>query len=196
MQFFTLYGFSPSGNCNKVQFVADYLKLDYKWVETDSIAGETRNENFLNKVNPAGQVPAVVFADGKKLAQSNAIVLYLAAESDLIPADDFERAQMLSWMFWEQYSHEPYLAVRRAKLKFKGKSEQDLDPSLLENGYAALELMERHLSGRNWLVGDEMSLADICLVAYSRFADEGGFDMSKFPGVCNWIDRVMTRLGR
>jgi len=196
MQAFTLYGFSPSGNCNKVQFVADYLNLDYKWVETNSPIGETRTATFLNDINPAGQVPAAVFDDGRKLAQSNALMLYLAEASDLIPIDAFDRAQMLSWMFWEQYSHEPYLAVRRAQLKFKGKTEGDLDPSLLENGTAALALMQRHLVNQDWMVAGQMSLADLCLVAYTRFAEEGGFDLESFPDVQNWVARVLQKLNR
>ncbi|MBL4617589.1 MAG: glutathione S-transferase family protein [Robiginitomaculum sp.] len=195
MKTFKLYGFSPSGNCNKVRYVADYLGLDYQWIETDSPNGETRTPEFLATINPAGQVPAVVFTDGRKMAQSNAIMFYLATGSKLIPDDDFALSQMLSWMFWEQYSHEPYLAVRRAMLKFKGKKEDELDPSLLDNGNAALAIMEQELTDKDWFIAGTISLADIALLAYTRTADEGGFALQLYPNVQKWIVRTKTALG-
>jgi glutathione S-transferase len=194
MQKFKIYGFASSGNCNKVRFVADLMGYAYEWIETDSPTGATRTDQFLDEINPAGQVPAVVFADGRKLAQSNALMIYLAGDSDLIPKDAFEHAQMLSWMFWEQYSHEPHLAVRRALLQFKGKTEKELDPSLLENGNAALMVMELQLAKTKWLVGDAMTLADIALVAYTRTAPEGGFDLEAYPGVHAWVKRLEKAL--
>ncbi len=192
----TLYGNCESGNCLKPRWVADVLGVEYDWVEVDIFAGEAGTEEFL-AVNPAGQVPLARWPDGRVLPQSNAIMLHLAeaAGSALIPTDPFQRAQMMSWLFWEQYSHEPYIAVRRSKLKFQNIAEGDLDPNLLARGRRALGVMELQLQFSDWLVGQSMTLADIALVAYTRVAHEGGFDLDEFPAVQRWVARVERELG-
>lgn len=190
----TLYGASTSGNCLKTRWIADKMGVAYDWVEMDVFAGDTRTEEFL-AINPAGQVPCMVRDDGRILAQSNAIMLYLAEGSDLIPDDPFDRAKMMEWMFWEQYSHEPAIAVRRAQKKFMGVAEDDIDPMLMQKGRRALGVMELRLMARDFFVGEAMSLADVALVAYTRVAHEGGFDLEDFPAVRAWIHRVERELG-
>ena len=136
-----IYGDSISGNCLKVKWVCESLRVSYDWIETSVVAAQTRTAEFL-ALNPAGQVPMVVLDDGRPLAQSNAIILHLAEGSDLIPADAYARARMLEWMFWEQYSHEPYIAVARFQLAYLGKTQEDLDPKVMPRGRAALQRME------------------------------------------------------
>lgn len=189
-----IYGDSISGNCLKVKWTADFLGLSYEWIETDVMKSETRTSAFL-AMNPAGQVPVVVLDDGRPLAQSNAIILHLADKSALIPADPYDRARMFEWMFWEQYSHEPYVAVARFQVKYLGRSPADLDAKLVERGRAALQRLEDGLAGSSFLVGETVSLADVALVAYTRMAPDGGFDLSAYPRVTAWIGRVETALG-
>jgi glutathione S-transferase len=185
----TIYGDSLSGNCQKVKFTADYLGLDYAWIETGVLDGQTRTPAFL-ALNPAGQVPVVVLRDGRPLAQSNAIILHLAQGSALIPADAYERAKMLEWLFWEQYSHEPYVAVARFQVKYLGKSAVSLDPKLVARANEALARLDQAATASAFLVGDQLSLADISLVAYTRLASEGGLDLSHYPALQAWIARV------
>lgn len=188
-----IYGDSISGNCLKVKWTADRLGLDYDWVEIDLIKGETQTPEF-RALNPAGQVPVVVLADGRPLAQSNGIIMYLAEGSDLIPTDAYDRARMLEWLFWEQYSHEPYVAVARFQVVYQGRSVADLDPKLVARGEAALQRLEDGLEAGQFLVGDQLSLADVALVAYTRLAGEGGFDLARYPKVQAWIARVEAAL--
>jgi glutathione S-transferase len=192
----TLYGDTMSGNCMKPRWIAEALGLDYDWVHVDVLAGGTRTEDFL-ALNPVGLVPLAVWPDGRRLPESNAIMLHLAEEagSDLIPADSFQRAQMMSWLFWEQYSHEPYIAVRISRLHYRGVPEDELDPDLLSKGRRALGVMEMQLTYPDWLVGEAMTLADVALVAYTRKAHLGGFDLSEFPAVARWVRRTETALG-
>src|SRR5436305_3117964 len=175
-----IYGDSNSGNCLKVKWVCDKLALPYQWIEIDTRKGETRTPQFL-KMNGAGQVPTVAFDDGRTLAQSNAIIRYLARDSTLIPPDAFAAAKMDEWLFWEQYSHEPYIAVCRFQLVYLGKNASELDPEKVRRGYLALERMEQHLAAHRCFVGEEMSLADVSLLAYTRLAHEGGFDLGRSP---------------
>jgi glutathione S-transferase len=191
----TIYGDCKSGNCLKVRWVAERLGVAHDWIEIDIIRGDTRTEEFL-RLNPAGQVPSVVFEDGRTLAQSNAIILYLAevAGSELIPKDAFERAKMFEWLFWEQYSHEPVIAVRRFQMKYLGKSEDEIDPALMAKGRRALGRMELALIDRDFLLGPRLCLADVALVAYTRLAHEGGFDLGEFPAVQAWVGRVERAL--
>src|SRR3954465_4678473 len=140
-----IYGDSISGNCLKVKWVADSLGLSYDWIETSVVNSESRTPAFL-AMNPAGRGPAVILDDGRPLAQSNAIILHLAEGSDLIPADAYERARMLEWMFWEQYSHEPYIAVARFQVRFQGRPVADLEPKIVERGWAALQRLEDGLA--------------------------------------------------
>ena len=189
-----IYGDSISGNCLKVKWVCDSLGLAYDWIETSVVAADTRTPQFL-ALNPAGQVPMAVLDDGRPLAQSNAIILHLAEGSRLIPADAYDRAKMLEWMFWEQYSHEPYIAVARFQLAYLGKTLDDLDPKVMPRGRAALQRMEDGLAdGRAFLVGDTVSLADVALVAYTRVAHEGQFNLADYPRVQAWIGRVEQAL--
>ena len=188
-----IYGDSISGNCLKVKWVADRLGLSYDWIETDVLTGATRSPAFL-AMNPAGQVPLVTFDDGRPLAQSNAIILHLAEGSDLIPADAYDRARMLEWMFWEQYSHEPYVAVARFQVKYLGKPAGDLDAKNVERGKGALQRLEDGLAQSPFLVGEALSLADVALVADTRVAGDGGFNLGDYPRVVAWIARVEAAL--
>jgi glutathione S-transferase len=187
-----IYGDSISGNCLKVKWVADSLGLPYDWIETDILAGQSRTPAFL-ALNPAGQAPLVVLDDGRPLAQSNAIILHLAEGSALIPRDAYQRAKMLEWMFWEQYSHEPYVAVARFQVHL-GKAVADLEPKIVERGKVALQRLEDGLSASPFLVGEALSLADVALVAYTRVAHEGGFDLAAYPRVRAWVGRVEQAL--
>lgn len=189
-----IYGDRRSGNCLKVKWTADYLGLDYDWHEIDVVKGETRSDDFL-AINPAGQVPCLERSDGRILAQSNAIIFHLARGSALIPDDDFDQAKMLEWMFWEQYSHEPFIAVRRFRKAFMNTPDEEIDPGLMAKGRRALGVMEMRLLSRDFIVRDRVTLADIALVAYTRVADEGGFDLDEFLGVCAWVARVEQEIG-
>ncbi len=188
---FTIYGDCRSGNCLKVKWTADHIGIDYEWVDIDVVSGSTRTEEFL-KLNPSGQVPAVILPDGRTLSQSNAIVSYFAGLSDsaLLPTDLYERAKVDEWLFWEQYSHEPFIAVRRFQKAFLGKSDAEIDPDLLAKGRRALGRMELQLGKTPYLVAGRLTAADIALVAYTRVAPEGGFDLDDFPAVKKWIARV------
>ena len=178
----TVHGDIRSGNCLKVKWLLDVLGRDYRWAETDVMSGVTRSTEFL-AANPAGQVPAVVFDDGRTLAQSNAILGHLGEGTPFIPADPWGRAKMYEWLFWEQYSHEPYIAVARFQRVFLGKTAEEVEPRLMERGRAALARMEAGLTGADWLVGDGPTLADLALVAYTRVAHEGGFDLTPHVAV-------------
>lgn len=185
----TVYGDSISGNCLKVKWTADHLAIPYEWVEVDVVKGQTQTDEF-RRLNSAAQVPTVLFEDGRTLAQSNAIVVHLAEGSELIPTDAYWRAKMYEWLFWEQYSHEPYVAVRRFQMLYLGKPEADLDPKLLERGEAAFARMQAWLEASPYLVEGRLSCADIALLAYTRLAHEGGFDLEGFPAVKAWVARV------
>ena len=190
----TVYGDSISGNCLKIKFVCDRLGLPYRWVETSVLKAETRTPEFL-AMNPAGQVPVIKLKDGRMLAQSNAIILYLAEGSDLIPPDAFDRALMLQWMFWEQYSHETVIAVRRFHKAYLKKPEAEIDAALLPKGERVLTVMNDQLAKGPYFVGKKLTLADIALVAYTRWAHEGGFDLARYLQVQAWIRRVEDDLG-
>ena len=189
-----VYGDTNSGNCLKVKWVCDYLALPYSWIAVDTLKGETRTAEFL-KLNSAGQVPTVELDDGRTLAQSNAIIRYLARGSNLIPADAFATGKMDEWLFWEQYSHEPYIAVCRFQMFYLKKPVSDLDPEKVKRGYAALSRMEQQLAVTPFLVGDAITLADISLLAYTRLAHEGGFDLDGYAAVCRWIGAAEKSLG-
>ncbi len=190
----TLYGYHASGNCLKGKWVADHLGAPVRWVEIDIMRAESRTPEFL-ALSPGGQVPVAVLPDGRAFAQSNAIMLFLAEGSRLIPSDAFARARMYEWLFWEQYTHEPSIAVRRFRLAFQKVPENQLDPALLTKGEAALARMHEQLEKTPFLVGDALSLADIACVAYTRVAHEGGYDLAKFPAVKAWVARVEDELG-
>lgn len=189
----TIYGDSVSGNCLKIRYLADHLRLPYRWIETSVMARATRTAAFLS-LNPAGQVPLVLLPDGRPLAQSAAILLHLAEGTKLIPADAYERALMVQFLFWEQYSHETAIAVRRFVRHLAKQPESEIDPRLLTKGHAALTLMENHLAAHNFFPRQDFTLADIALVAYTRLAPEGGFDLTPYPHINAWISRVETIL--
>jgi len=189
-----LLGDARSGNCLKVSYTADYLGIPYEWEEVDIMQGESRSDRFL-AINPQGQVPAVEFDDGRMLAQSNAIVRYLAAGSNLLPAEPYLQAKIDEWLFWEQYSHEPYIAVCRFQMLFLGKTPEAREPWRVERGEAALDMMDRTLDAAEWLDGRAFSIADIALLAYTRVADEGGFDLAPRPNVTRWVAACEDRLG-
>ncbi|MGV9008954.1 glutathione S-transferase family protein [Brevundimonas sp.] len=185
----TAFGDSRSGNCLKVKWMLDITRRDYQWIETDVTTGSSRTPEFLAK-NPAGQVPLLILDDGRPLAQSNAIILWIGEGGRFVPTDAYDRARMMEWLFWEQYSHEPYVAVVRFQRTLGGKSEHEIEPRLMERGHAALARMEMVLSGADWLVGTAPTLADLALVAYTRVAHEGGFAMNRYPAIQAWILRV------
>lgn len=194
----TLYQDPRSGNCFKAVLTAAQLGIPLKTVDIDVVSGFTRKPEFLAK-NPNGRVPTLELDDGRILPESNAIVWYLAEGSPLIPDDRFLRAQMLQWMFFEQYSHEPYIAVARYWMVFapkdKLREKEHLIPEWHAKGNAALGVMEGHLQRHDWFVGGSYSLADIALYAYTHCSEEGGFDLKKFPAVSNWLKRVSLTKG-
>ncbi|OGA73387.1 MAG: glutathione S-transferase [Betaproteobacteria bacterium RIFCSPLOWO2_12_FULL_65_14] len=188
---FTVYGMSDSGNCYKVKLTLEQLALPHRWVEVDSTRGETRSESFLAK-NANGKVPVLALEDGGFLPESNAILNYLAEGSRLLPAGRLERARVLQWMFFEQYSHEPYIAVARSILRYQpADSPRRAElPRLHERGNQALSVMEQHLRREAFFVAGRYSIADIALYAYTHCAADGGFDLKGFPAVSAWLERV------
>ncbi len=188
---FTVYGMSDSGNCYKVKLTLEQLRLPYRWVEVDSARGETRSETF-RAINANGKVPVLALEDGSFLPESNAILNYLAEGSRLMPAGRLERARVLQWMFFEQYSHEPYIAVARSILRYlPADSPRRAElPRLREGGNQALSVMDQHLGREPFFVAGRYSIADIALYAYTHCAAEGGFDLAAFPAVKTWVERV------
>jgi len=187
-----IYGDSNSGNCLKVKWVCDKLALPYRWIEIDTRKGETRTPQFL-KMNGAGQVPTIEFDDGRRLPESNAILCYLAEGSRYLPDDRWQRAQVLQWLFFEQYSHEPYIAVRKALLTFPERARDATPERLaltLERGNKALGVMNGHLAANAFFAGSSYSVADIALYAYTHTAGMGGFQLDAYPAVVEWLRRV------
>lgn len=183
-----IYGDLISGNCLKVKWTCDRLGIPYEWVPVDVVAGETRTPAFLARF-PQGQVPAVDFEDGRTLAQSNGIIRYLARGSALLPEDAYTQAKIDEWLFWEQYSHEPYIAVLRFHMRYLGKTRDQCEPWRIERGEKALDFMESRIAGHDYYVGGTVTIADVALLAYTRLAHEGGFDLSGRPGIRKWIAR-------
>jgi glutathione S-transferase len=186
-----IYGDSQSGNCYKIKLLAELLALDYEWQDVDILAGETRSESFLAK-NPNGKIPLLELSDGRLLAESNAILNFLAEGSDFLPKGTYARAKVLEWQFFEQYSHEPYIAVARFINKYLGLPEDrkaDYE-SKQEGGHKALQVMEAQLSKTPYLVGEQITIADISLYGYTHVADEGGFDLSLYPRIQAWLARI------
>ena len=189
-----IHGDLRSGNCLKVKYAADLLGLPYEWVAVDIMAGETRTPEFL-AMNPAGQIPVVAWGDGRALPQSNAILRYLARGSALLPEDPFAQAKIDAWLFWEQYSHEPFVAVARVEMVYLGKAKADREPRLVTKGEAAREVLEAHIADRSWFDGDAHTIADLALLPYTRLAPEGGFDLSQRPALRGWIARCEQAIG-
>jgi glutathione S-transferase len=192
-----LYNSAVSGNCYKVRLLLAQLRLEYETVEM-SVVDRSNRVDVLGDLNPGLRVPTLVLDDGRPLAESNAILWYFADGTELVPVDPYERAQVLQWQFFEQYQHEPSIAVARFLIAYSElPREQYADrlPGLEKSGYAALDAMERHLVGREFLVGERYSIADISLFAYTHVAHEGDFDLEPYPAIRAWLDRVAAQPG-
>ncbi len=184
-----LYDYLPSGNSYKVRLLASYLGLSYDWINLDIHKGETQTPQY-KALNPAGQIPLLVLDDGRKIAESNAILYFLAEGTPYFPCTAFDQAKCLQWMFWEQYRHEPSIAVARFIHMYKADERADELPRLMERGNDALSVMDNHLAERLFFVGNAPTIADIALYAYTHVAGEGGFTLSDYPNVTAWLDRV------
>jgi glutathione S-transferase len=189
-----VYGMAASGNCHKVKLALDILRLPYRWHETDIMKGESRTPEFL-RMNPNGRVPLLQIDANTYLPESNAILCYLTDGSDLWPGDRLTRAQALQWLFFEQYSHEPYIAVARFLHMFVKKPDDPRFPDLMKRGYAALGVMETHLKQHDFFVARRLTIADIALFAYTHRAEDGGFDLAPYPAVRAWIERCLQQPG-
>ncbi|HEX5094072.1 MAG TPA: glutathione S-transferase family protein [Burkholderiales bacterium] len=190
----TVYGMADSGNCYKVKLALEQLGLPYRWVEVSTTKGETRSAAFLAR-NPNGQVPTLELEDGSTLPESGAILHYLAEGTPLLPGDRLSRARVLQWMFFEQYSHEPCIAVARAILRYQppdSPRRAEL-PRLQERGRKALGVMEQHLAREPFFAAGRYTIADIALYAYTHCAADGGFDLGAYPAVRAWLARVKER---
>ncbi len=189
-----IYGDKRSGNCYKLQLAASLLNLKYSWHDVDIMLGETRSETFLT-LNPAGEIPLVVLDDGRHLSESNAIINYFAEGTALAPTDSYHRATIQQWQFWEQYNHEPRIAVARFIKLYQGlpESRRAEFEALQKPGNRALALMDARLQAFNWLAGDRLSMADVSLYAYTHVADEGGFDIKAYEGINAWIARMQAQ---
>jgi glutathione S-transferase len=192
----TLYDYLSSGNGYKCRLLLHQLGIPFRRVELDILKGETRTPEFLAK-NPNGRIPALELEDGTVLAESDAILFYLAEGTPFLPADRLGRAQVLQWLFFEQYSHEPFIAVARFihHLLPPDTPRRAELPRLEQGGYAALGVMERRLADHTFLVADRYTIADIALYAYTHVAGEGGFDLARFPAVRAWLARVAAQPG-
>ena len=191
-----LYNSSVSGNCYKVRLLAAQLGVPLELYELSVVDRSDRPE-VIGDLNPALRVPTLVLDDGRGLPESNAILWYLGDGSDYIPTDRYERAQVLQWQFFEQYQHEPAIAVARFLLAYSGEAEKYAERIAREvrNGYAVLDIMERYLGNRAFFVGERYSIADITLYAYTHVAHEGGFDLGGYPAISAWLDRVAAQSG-
>jgi glutathione S-transferase len=191
-----LYNNPISGNCYKVRLLLAHLGTDYERREVDVIDRSNRKE-LLGGLNPALRVPTLVLDDGRPLAESNAILWYLGESTPFVPGDRYERSQVLQWLFFEQYEHEPSIAVSRFMLAYSGKPEvfEPRREEMNRAGHRALGGMERHLDGREYLVGDGLTIADISLYAYTHVADEGGFELDDYPSLRAWLARVAATPG-
>mgnify|MGYP001469852814 CR=1 FL=1 len=191
-----IYGDKRSGNCYKLELLTSILELQHEWIDVDILKGETRSAWFLEK-SPNGKIPILELDDGRVLSESNAIMHYLAANSSLIPTSQFSFASLLQWQFFEQYSHEPYIAVARYINIYLGMPEERRAEfeSKQAGGYRALAVMEAQLKNTPFLLGDMLSIADISLFAYTHVAHEGGFDLSAYPAIRNWISLIQSQKG-
>ncbi|ELS00104.1 glutathione S-transferase family protein [Gloeocapsa sp. PCC 73106] len=192
---FKVYGDVNSGNCYKVKLLLSQLKLPFEWIEIDILKKETRTPEFLT-INPNGRIPVLEWETGHFLWESNAIMHFLSEGTEFLPCDRLQRAQVLQWLFFEQYSHEPYIATSRYLIRYL-KGEEKYQKVLAEKrplGYAALGVMEKHLKEHPFFVGDVYSIADIGLYAYTHVAAEGGFDLSQYTAILAWFERIQSQL--
>ena len=190
------YNSPVSGNCYKVRLLLAQLGVEYETVDVSVVDRSNRNE-LLGDLNPGLRVPTLVLDDGRPLAESNAILWYFGDGTRYVPTDPYERAQVLQWCFFEQYSHEPYIAVARFWLVYSGAPERFTTelPAKQKGGYAALDAMERHLTGREFLVAERYTIADIALYAYTHVAHEGGFELEGYLAIRAWLERVAAQPG-
>ncbi|WP_460104330.1 glutathione S-transferase family protein [Sessilibacter sp. MAH4] len=188
---FKIYGDLNSGNCYKLKLLCALLNINHQWIDVDILKKETQTDDFIRK-NPNGKIPILELDNGSVLAESNAILNYLANGTSYLPSDNYLRALVLQWQFFEQYSHEPYIAVARFIQFYLNLPEDRLAEykSKLAGGYKALDVMEKHLSDKSFFVGDGPTIADISLYAYTHVAHEGGFDLANYPAVQGWINRI------
>jgi glutathione S-transferase len=188
---FKLYEYPPSGNCYKVRLLLNQLDIPFERITVDTQSGATRTPEFL-ELNPNGRVPVLILPDGSALAESNAILWYLAEDTPFVPDSKVDRARALEWMFFEQYSHEPYIATVRNWIAYANKREEFADRirEFRPKAYAALGVMERRLAGRDWFAGNRYSIADIALYAYTHVAGEGEFDLGDYSAIRAWLVRV------
>lgn len=186
-----VYGDLQSGNCLKVKLILSFLGIEHQWIHVNILENETKTPEFLT-INPNGKIPAVVLDDGSTLCESNAILGYFAEGTDFLPNGRYNKAKVYEWLFFEQYSHEPYIAVARFIQKYQGMPESRVAEfnSLQSGGNKALALMDAQLSKSAFLVGDRPTIADIALYAYTHVADEGGFNLSHYPNVQRWIRSI------
>ncbi len=186
-----IYGDILSGNCYKIKLLTSLLDIEHQWISIESLSGETKSAEFLQK-NPSGQIPLLELDDGRYLSESNAILNFLAEGSELIPKAPYQRVLVLQWQFFEQYSHEPYIAVARFIARYLGLPEDRRAEyeSLQAGGHKALKVMQQQLQKSPYLVADQLSIADISLYGYTHVADEGGFDLAAYPEISDWITRI------
>lgn len=186
-----IYGDTKSGNCYKVQLVCHLLNIDHQWIDVDILAGDTKSEAFLKK-NPNGKIPLLELDSGEILSESNAIINFLASGSGLYPDGGLAQARVLQWQFFEQYSHEPFIAVARFINKYLGLPADKADEYAAKQtgGHKALQVMEQQLAQTPFLTGENVTTADISLYAYTHVADEGGFELEAYPAIRAWLDRV------
>ncbi|MEH2394402.1 MAG: glutathione S-transferase family protein [Nostoc sp.] len=194
MELLRLYDFLPSGNGYKIRLLLTQLGMPFERIELNILKGETQTPEFLSK-NPNGKIPLLEIEPGKYLAESNAILVYLSEGTEFLPYDRFLRAQVLQWLCIEQYSHEPFIATSRFWISILGKTEEHSEAikQKHESGYTALSLMDKHLTSHIFFVGECYTIADIALFAYTHVADEGGFDLTQFPAIQAWIERVKAQ---
>jgi len=187
-----LHDNTESGNAYKVRLLLSFLKLEFKTIQYDVVGGATRTEKYLSEINKNGRIPVLQFEDGRCLAESNAIIYFMAQNTKYFPNDTWQQAKVMEWLFFEQYSHEPFVAVAKYILTMlpEDTPRRAEIPTLHEKGYTALQIMEDHLAENNYLVGDSLSIADIALYAYSHKAHMGEFDMSRFPAIDRWFKRI------
>ena len=186
-----VYGDLQSGNCLKVKLILSLLGIEHQWQHINILENETHTPEFL-ALNPNGKIPIVVFDDGRVLSESNAILSYFAEGSEYLPQDNFLKAKVYQWLFFEQYSHEPYIAVARYIQVYLGMPADRVEQyeALHAKGYKALDVMEQQLSKSNFLVGDNVTIADFALYAYTHVADDGGYDLRGYPHIKRWLKAV------
>ncbi|MEH2287290.1 glutathione S-transferase family protein [Nostoc sp.] len=194
MELLHLYDFLPSGHGYKIRLLLTQLGMPFERIEINILKNETQTPEFLSK-NPNGKIPVLEIEAGKYLAESNAILVYLSEGTEFLPYDRFLRAQVLQWLCFEQYSHEPFIATSRFWISILGKAEEysEAIKQKRKPGNAALNLMDKHLTSQDFFVGERYTIADIALFAYTHVANEGGFDLTQYPAIQAWIERVKTQ---